>query len=144
MTTEGPVNGQDIGVAARATRAVLDQFLAGAGTEFESWIGLRVLAQAGEPVPRNRLVHQLVANLGHDPASALLLVQRLSARGWYAAADSDAVTLTAEGAAFYATLVDGVAVITSELYGGIDPADLAAAKRVLVEVAERATDRAAA
>jgi hypothetical protein len=137
----GPVTGQDIGVAARATRTVLDRFLAGAGTDFATWFALRRLSQAGEPLPRNRFVHLLVDQLGIDPASALLLVQRETAHGWLAAGVDGALELTPEGSAFYAILLAGVTAITSDLYGGIDPGDLAAARRVLVEVAHRATAR---
>jgi hypothetical protein len=137
------VNGQDIGVAARATRSVLDRFLATAGIDFDLWIALRVIDQAGRALPRAELVQTLVTNLGLDPATARLLIERVVALGWYAPSGADLIGLSQAGVERYASLLAGVGDITAELYGGIDVADLMAAKRVLVEVARRAAARAA-
>ena len=44
MADTPTLNGQDIGQAERATRAVLDALLAETSTSFQSWVTLNVLA----------------------------------------------------------------------------------------------------
>jgi hypothetical protein len=147
MTTPLPTgpafSGQDIGVAAAATRALLDGLLARAGTDFPAWVALRRLAQPGPAPTVDELRRDLASLLTADATSVALVVERLAARGW-TVQEGAAVTLSPDGAAFHRGLVDEVGRLTGELYRGIDAADLAAAKRVLGEVTERANARRAA
>jgi hypothetical protein len=147
MTTPLPTgptfSGQDIGVAAAATRALLDGLLARAGTDFPAWVALRRLSQPGPAPTVDELRRDLINLLTIDATSAALIVERLAARGW-TAPNGAAVTLTPEGTAFHRRLVEQTGQLTGELYQGIDAADLAAAKRVLGEVTQRANARRAA
>jgi hypothetical protein len=59
-------------------------------------------------------------------------------RGGTAADGAGPAAATEEGAALHASLTAAVAPATRELYAGPDPADLAIARRVLVQVTERA------
>ncbi len=47
MTAPPTLNGQHIGEAEHAIRAVLERLLAEAGTTFHQWVALRVLAMGG-------------------------------------------------------------------------------------------------
>lgn len=147
MTTPLPTgptfSGQDIGMAAAATRALLDGLLARAGTDFPAWVALRRLAQPGPAPTVDELRRDLANLLTADATTVALVVERLAARGW-TVQDGPAVTLSPEGVAFHQGLVDETVQLTGELYRGIDTADLAAAKRVLGEVAQRANARLAA
>jgi DNA-binding MarR family transcriptional regulator len=136
--TAGPVNGQDINVAARATRGVLDRLLADAGCDFNTWIGLLLVAQAGGRVPRAELPAILATPLSLDTDTAELAIRRMVGRGWYREADGDTIELTAEGLAFYERLRDRSTAVAGELYVGMDPTELATAKRVLTEMTQRA------
>ena len=49
-----PLNGQDIGQAEHATRAVLDRLLARTGTQFRGWVILNLLAAGGGTARRGR------------------------------------------------------------------------------------------
>ena len=147
MTTPLPTgptfSGQDISMAAAATRVLLDGLLARAGTDFPAWVALRRLTQPGPAPTLDELRRDLANLLTIDATSAALIVDRLAARGW-TAPDGAAVTLTPDGADFYRRLVEQTAQLTGELYQGIDAADLTAAKRVLVELTRRANARLAA
>jgi hypothetical protein len=147
MTTPLPTgpafSGQDIGMAAAATRALLDGLLARAGTDFPAWVALRRLAQPGPAPTVDELRRDLANLLTADATTVALVVERLAARGW-TVQDGPAVTLSPDGVAFHQGLVAETARLTGELYRGIDTADLAAAKRVLGEVTQRANARLAA
>jgi hypothetical protein len=147
MTTPLPTgagfSGQDLGVAAVATRALLDGLLARAGTDFPAWVALRRLAQPGPAPTADELRRDLANLLTADATSAALVVERLAARGW-TAQEGPVVTLSPDGVAFHRGLVEEIGRLTGELYRGIDAADLAATKRVLNEVTQRANARLAA
>jgi hypothetical protein len=147
MTTPLPTgpafSGQDLGMAAAATRALLDGLLARAGTDFPAWVALRRLAQPGPAPTLDELCRDLATLLTADATSVALVVDRLAARGW-TVQEGSAVALSPEGVAFHQGLVEEIGRLTGELYRGIDPADLAAAKRVLGEVTQRANARLAA
>jgi DNA-binding MarR family transcriptional regulator len=137
-----PVSGLDIGLAARATRAILDRLLARSGTDFTGWVALRTLAQPGAVPGPDALRDDLATTIGIDTGSARLALDRLAAQGFTKTADT--VSLTEAGAAFYRGLVDQIGQVTADLYGGIEASDLAATRRVLAEVTDRANARLAA
>jgi DNA-binding MarR family transcriptional regulator len=146
MTTplpSGPgFSGQDLGMAAAATRALFDSLLARAGTDFPAWVALRRLAQPGPAPTLDALRRDLAGLLTADLTSVTLLIDRLAARGW-TVLDGSAVTLSPDGVAFHRRLVGEIGELTGELYRGIEPADLDAAKRVLGVVTQRANARLA-
>jgi DNA-binding MarR family transcriptional regulator len=143
MAPPATLTGQDVGEAEGALSALLDQVLEGtdAGITRTQYIALRVVARgpALAPALGDFLAGQ--PQLGLDRRQAAELLGGLEARGLVAGGDPDGpgpVQLTAEGAALHAELGQAVAALSERLYAGIDPADLATAHRVLVEVAERA------
>ena len=144
MAPPATLTGQDVGEAEGALSALLDQVLEGtdAGITRTQYIALRVVARGPGLAPaalRDLLAGQ--PQLGLDRRQTAELLAGLQARGLATGGDPDGpgpVQLTAEGAALNAELGQAVAALSQQLYAGIDPADLATAHRVLVEVTERA------
>jgi hypothetical protein len=125
-----PLNGQVIGQAERATRALLDRLLAGVGTPFEQWVALNLTATTG-PVSAAELAARLRIPLD-EAGSALsaLTVAGLLARDG---------TLTVAGRSRHEEISAGLAGITARLYGDLPADDLAVAGRVLTLITARAT-----
>jgi hypothetical protein len=137
MTTAAPpLTGQDINLAARATRLVL---LAGLDTidlPFEDWIIINLVG-TGQAVDRSSVRGRLISGLGLDEAS---IDQRLSDLEAANLVDrsGDRLRLSAEGGVRWNQGQAVVAETVATLYAGLDPDDLAVARRVLVEVTARA------
>jgi hypothetical protein len=141
-TATPTLNGQDIGQAESAVRAVLTGLLARTGTQFHGWVILNLLGRGdgglGEDELTGRLGHGL--KIGADAvraAAAELAWQGLISREPRAAGGMR-VVLTAAGAARLGEIQGGISEITARLYGGLPEADLATAHRVLATVTERA------
>jgi DNA-binding MarR family transcriptional regulator len=133
------LTGQDIGQAERATRAVLDALLAETETSFLQWVTVNVLAGAGSPVERERLVAQLTTGLRIDEPTALPAVDEVITRGLVVGTGEPVrLELTPAGQARYRTIRQGIDQIAQRLYGDLPPEDLATAHRILAIVAERA------
>jgi DNA-binding MarR family transcriptional regulator len=137
------LTGQDIGEAEGAVRALLDRILAGTGTTSTEYIALRVLSLRGPAASPAAFRDYLAAQrqLRLEPPAATDLLAGLEASGLITGSSLDSpgpTQLTEEGAAVYARLFDAVTAVTTRLYGGFDPDDLATAHRVLAEVTERA------
>jgi DNA-binding MarR family transcriptional regulator len=133
-TDSRPLNGQDIGQAERATRAVLDRLLAETGTSFHQWVAVNVLATTGPVVEREQLVRQLVAGLRIDASTAHATLAELVDLGLV----EDDMTLTAAGEDRFRRVRDGIDGISQRLYRDLPLDDLVTARRVLATVAERA------
>ncbi|RCG33140.1 hypothetical protein DQ384_01490 [Sphaerisporangium album] len=131
------MTGQDIGEAQGAVRALLDAVLARTGNTSEQWIALRVLASRG-PMESAQAFADFMAGqpqLALDVADAAELLKGLQARGLVT---EDSPRLTPAGEALNAELAEAVGPTTTTLYSAIDPADLATARNVLMQVIERA------
>lgn len=124
-----PLNGQVIGQAERATRAVLDRLLDRVGTPFEQWVALNLTTTSG-PLPAAALATRLRIPLTEATAA----LSALAADGLLAADG----TLTAAGRDRHAEITAGLAVITDRLYGDLPADDLAVAGRVLTLITARA------
>lgn len=139
----GPtLNGQDIGQAEHATRAVLDRLLARTGTQFHGWVIINLLATGGGAMDEEELTGRITHGLkiGEDAAhaaAAALAWQGLISRE-PAAGGGTQVALTPAGTARYEQIQDGIGQVTRRLYGGLPESDLAIAHRVLATVTERA------
>jgi DNA-binding MarR family transcriptional regulator len=144
MAPPATLTGQDVGEAEGALSALLDRVLddTDAGITRTQYIALRVVARGPALAPAalgDFLAGQ--PQLGLDRRQAAELLAGLDARGLATGGSPDGpgpVQLTAEGAALHDQLAEAVAALSERLYDGIDPADLATAHRVLVEVTERA------
>lgn len=124
------LNGQVIGQAERATRAVLDRLLERVDTPFEQWVALNLTATSGPLDPA-----ELAGRLRIPPGSAAGALSALTTAGLLAADG----TLTAAGRDRHAEITTGLTAITARLYGDLPAADLAVAGRVLTTVTARAT-----
>ncbi|MEU7918372.1 MarR family winged helix-turn-helix transcriptional regulator [Micromonospora zamorensis] len=142
MSTVPTLNGQVIGQAHYATRALLEQAVAPLGLSFGQVLALNVLA-AG-PVERAQLVHRVTSTLKIDE-SAVREVTDALVDADLAQVDGPAphIRLTDTGHATQARVADAVAGITARLYGDIPADELAAAARVLTLVTQRANDELA-
>jgi hypothetical protein len=132
MTT--PLNGQIIGQAAIATRALLTRLLDQHQLTFEQSVALRQAATSSRAAPE-----ALASGLRIPAAEAAATVSALVERKLL---DPDG-HLTPTGTALFTELDAGTAAITSRLYGNLPAADLLIAGRVLAEVTARANDELA-
>jgi DNA-binding MarR family transcriptional regulator len=137
MTTPPPITGQDIGMAQNATRALLDDLLAGVGTDFEEWVTLLMIIQNGGQMGVVAMADTIgqALTLAADPVRRL--IRRTAARGLIRE-EFDGYVLTDLGAQTYRRLTDEMGQLTAKLYAGFDQADLEATGRVLREVTKKA------
>lgn len=137
MTEQPTLTGQDIGEAEGAMTALLERAIAPEGRSRAEYIALRVLAARAPFDTVGELSDHLAGErqLGLGRADAEALVDRLRGEGLV----SDApVGLTPAGRAELDALAAVVAPVSRALFTGFDPAELAVAHRVLVELTERA------
>ena len=134
------LNGQVLGEAERATRAVLDRLLTPRGLTFHHWVVLNI-AGAG-PVERDQLVARMTHMLKIDRPTALEAITELTSRGLVEAVPSGeepaVVTLTDAGQARHGEARTAANEITTRLYGDLPADDLATAGRVLTVITARA------
>lgn len=140
MTTAPTVNGQVIGQAHYATRAVLEGLLATTGTTFHQSVALNATAESGGSIERHRLVDRMTSTLKIDAAAVETVVAGLIAEGLLEEEPGEVAGLaqTAAGSALHRSHRAALAEITARLYADLPAEDLAAAGRVLTEVTARA------
>ncbi|MEW1689327.1 hypothetical protein ACIQOF_14945 [Streptomyces sp. NPDC091265] len=140
MSTAPTVNGQVIGQAHYATRAVLERLLAGTGTTFHQSVALNATADGGGVIERHRLVERMTSTLKTDSAVAESALSELIAAGLLEERTDGTpqLALTAAGRELHRTHRTGIADITARLYADLPPEDLATAARVLTVVTARA------
>ncbi|MGW1185027.1 hypothetical protein ACWD7Y_11105 [Streptomyces drozdowiczii] len=137
MATAPAVNGQVIGMAHYATRAVAERLLP-EGTTFHQALALSAAEGAGGTVERRALIARLAGAVKLDLAAAEATVVALTSAGLLEERPGDLLALTPAGDALVQGYKAGVADIAAELYGDLPAEDLAAAGRVLTEVTARA------
>jgi DNA-binding MarR family transcriptional regulator len=138
MTTVAqPVTGQDINLAARATRKALEVVLAEQGFAFAPLATLNTIAGRGAVLDRQSLVRFLASAFDVDQQSVHTILHGLERRGLVHHTDGR-VALTATGTAELGRLNAITGQLTQQLYRDFDPDDLAATRRVLVTLTERA------
>jgi hypothetical protein len=136
MPTPPTLNGQVIGQAEKATRAVLDRLLDETGTSFHSWIVVNLVA--GEAMTdEGDLVARLVHYLKIDEAAARRAIGDARSLG-LVTVEATSVTITDEGSSRFATIRTAISGITARLYGDLPADDLQTTARVLGIVTERA------
>ena len=149
MTTQAqPVNGQDINLAARATRKALDVLLAEQGTTFPPFGIMNTLVARGGAMDRDALVDFIGSALELDALTVRLLLHGLEERGLVrqniASGGHVESELTLEGRLEHQRLSALAGQVTAELYRDLDPRELAITRRVLVTLTERANARVGA
>jgi len=132
-----PLSGQDIGLAARATRKALDVVLAELGFAFAPLATLNSIVSRGAALDREALIRFLASAFDVDPQTVVTVLHGLESRGLIQEADGY-FALTPDGTAELGRLNASVGGLTQKLYGDLDPDDLVAARRVLVTLTERA------
>ncbi len=149
MTTPNPtptLTGRDLGIAERATRAVLERLLAETDTPFEHWIALNLVATNDDTIDRDDLVAQMTAGLRIDAQAVATTLDELQAAHLVTVTPGAVarVETTAAGRARYEQIQGQIDGIATRLYGGLPVDDLATAHRVLAIVTERANAELAA
>jgi hypothetical protein len=137
VTERPPLTGQEIALAANATRALLDALLAELGTSFHSWVILNFAGTAGGSAKRGAVVARMRSALKIDAASAETAVDELLSLG-LAAADGEALVLTEEGTSRFEQIRAGSGAIVDRLYTGLPVDDQLTTRRILETVTERA------
>jgi len=144
MTTTTPtLNGQVLGQAANATRALLDRVLATTGITFRQSLILTAAATGGGSIARDTAVGRMIDGLKIDEATAQAAVETVLADG-LASQDGSSLTLTTAGRELQQQIAAATAGITERLYGDLPVEDLATAGRVLTLVTARANAELAA
>jgi hypothetical protein len=137
-TTPAPtLNGQVIGQAHYATRALLNRLLESTGTSHHQWIAVNLTAVNGGAIGRaelvERMAHGLKIDAGEFPSVIDGLCEAELLRG-----EGPELRLTDAGWDLYQRVRDGIGGIAALLYGDLPAADLATAGRVLALVTDRA------
>lgn len=150
MTTVAPpVTGQDINLAARATRQALEVLLAEQGTSFPPLAAMNVIVSRGATLDTNAVIATLGNALDVDPDTIRAVLHGLEARGLVRRTTSTVdrkphFEMTAEGSAEHQRLSALTAALTAELYRDFDAEDLATTRRILVTLTERANTHVSA
>ena len=138
-----PFTGQDINVAARAVRRLIDVLLAEAGTSFFPFAILNVIDGSGPSVELTALTKRLGTGLDVDESTVLAWLRQLESLGLIRQSRRDGeqrvlVELTAEGVAEQRRLSTIGGQATAQLQSGFSADELATTRRVLTTLSERA------
>jgi hypothetical protein len=134
MTTPRAVSGRDINVAAVATRAILTALLEEAGLTFDQHVALRLLVTGG-PGTRDEITSR-DGGPGFDPVAVRTVIPELVMADL--ATGDERVEATERGRELYQRITAATVRAGDRLFEGIPAADIAATKRVLDLVTERA------
>jgi DNA-binding MarR family transcriptional regulator len=132
-----PLTGQDINLAARAVRDVLDGLLDQAHLSFIQFVALQTLATPTPPADRAALTDDIATRLRADTHAVSVGLAGLGRRGLIADV-SDQPRLTAEGRQLLERTLASVSRATTQLHADFAPDELATTRRVLVELIDRA------
>ncbi|WP_405901092.1 hypothetical protein OG242_29730 [Streptomyces sp. NBC_00727] len=143
MATAPAVNGQVIGMAHYATRAVAERLLP-QGTTFNQALALNAAEAAGGTIGRGPLIERLTGAVKLGLTAAEATVGALTSAGLLEERPGGLLALSPAGDALVQSYKAGVAGIAAVLYGDLPAEDLAAAGRVLTEVTARANAMPAA
>jgi hypothetical protein len=140
MSANPTLTGQDIKLAERATRGVLDVLLAETDTTFMQMVVVNATAGEGPVVAIDRLVQRLAVQLRVAEPQVRDTIDELLASGLLtlSSGDREAVELSADGQERFERLRAGSAQITERLYSDLPVDDLVTARRVLATLTERA------
>lgn len=135
-----PLNGQVIGLAHYATRAVLERELGRLGVSFHQSLALNAAAAEGGVAARAHLVERMTGALKVDEVAVRATLDELTAAGLVRElpADGSGLALTDAGRALQHQIGETVAGITARLYADIPAADMTVAARVLTLLKQRA------
>ncbi|MGC5321377.1 hypothetical protein ACPXB5_21875 [Micromonospora arida] len=146
MSTVPTLNGQVIGQAHYATRALLERAIGPLGVTFNQVVALHVLAQG--PVERAHLTHRVTSTRKIDESAVHQVIAQVVDAGLAqvdrpspaTGGDEPLVALTDTGRATQRGVVAAVADLSARLYGDIPADEASTAARVLTLVTERANE----
>ncbi|MET8044100.1 MarR family winged helix-turn-helix transcriptional regulator [Micromonospora sp. NPDC005215] len=141
MSTVPTLNGQVIGLAHYATRALLERATRPLGVTFNQLLALNVLAQG--PVEAAHLTQRVTSTLKVDEPTVHQVIDQLVDAGLAqvdgpAGGDEPRVALTDTGHATQRGVVAAVAELSARLYADIPTDEASTAARVLTLVTHRA------
>jgi DNA-binding MarR family transcriptional regulator len=136
MTAPRTFNGQNINLAAAATRGVLDALVARAGLTFEQFVTLRTLVGAG-PADRET-VARTTAGPAADEAAIGRALDQLEAAGLIRTGENCLFEPAPQGKELFEQVSMASAQAGDQLFEGIDGRDLAVTERVLDLITRRA------
>ena len=141
MSTTPTLNGQVIGQAENALRALLLRALSrtGGGT-YPQWVALNLTAASGGSVDRDQLVSRMTGGLKIDESAAEAVIAELTASRLLQdlPGQRSVVEFTDAGQARYRQTRAAVDEVTARLFGDLPAEDLATAGRVLTVITARA------
>jgi hypothetical protein len=143
MSNAPTLNGQVLGEAAHATRALLDRVLADTGTTFHQSVVLNATIAGGGTAPRAAIVARMVGALKIDAATAESTIAVLTAEG-LVETDGTSIALTDAGRARHDAIRVPLLAVTTRLYADLPADDLTTAGRVLATITARANAELAA
>jgi DNA-binding MarR family transcriptional regulator len=135
-TRPAPPIGQAVGQAEASLSRLLSRILAESGTSRETYLGLQRLTALGGQAAREAYERDLCDWLQLDVSGARRLAAALVTAG-LAAAEGDAIGLTAPGRALRERVLAAAAKITGPMLATIDPTDLETTVRTLTEITRR-------
>ncbi|WP_127356919.1 hypothetical protein [Actinacidiphila soli] len=140
MSTTPTVNGQVIGQAHYATRAVLELLLARTGTTFHQSVALNATADSGAAIYRDQLIARMTDTLKIDDSTALAAIAELTGSELMETVpgDESGLRLTDTGQALNREIRTAISEITARLYCDFSADDLATAGRLLTVITARA------
>ena len=146
MTEQPLVTTRTIGEAENALGGLLAKVLAGRDLSRTHWIALRLVVTGPASLTAGQVAQQLIRSLKLGDAAAAGIIDDLRALGVLdraaervsPAPEEERVALTPTGMAVYQRINDEIERLTQRMWAGLDPADLAAAHRVLTTITERA------
>jgi DNA-binding MarR family transcriptional regulator len=137
MTAPRTFNGRNINIAAAATRSILDTLIEREGITFPQYITLRALV--GSSTERDALVSAVAGPVADEPVIREALDELMTAGlARVAAQDTDLIEATPQGIELFTRVTEASTRAGDQLFEGIAEADIAAAKRVLDLITERA------
>ncbi|MFE9426798.1 MarR family transcriptional regulator [Kitasatospora sp. NPDC006697] len=144
MSSTPALNGQVIGRAHHATRALLERELARTGTSFQQSLALNATHAAGGEIAPEQLAGQLVAGLKIARPAAEAVVAELVAAGLLAPAEGGRLRLSETGTELGRSIREATAALVTRLYAGFPADQLETAARLLTAITERADAELAA
>lgn len=147
MSTVPTLNGQVIGHAHYATRALLERAIGPLGVTFNQLLALHVLAEG--PAERAHLTHRVTSTLKIDEPAVHQVVDQLVDAGLAqvdapSGGDEPRLALTDTGRATQRRVVAAVADLSARLYADIPTDEASTAAQVLTLVTQRANAELAA
>jgi DNA-binding MarR family transcriptional regulator len=133
---------QFIGRTERTLRALMDLVLADNGGTFAQWVALNLTTLNGDSIDRTQLVARLANALKVDDAAAEATIADMADDGLLQTASGSVlapiVALSDAGRERYARIRAAIDQTTAPLYGDLPVGDLAATRRVLSTISDRA------